>query len=164
MPLINLFPGRECRISFRPDVADGDAILTGDNTINAQKDSKILIQVGSKNYYLNVAKTTKITELANRDNVILHGAVQSETGRFRRISETRYRLHKAMGSTKARTSFVALLLSVLLAAGASVNAAQHGASAAQACSGLRCVSNFTWILMGLSAVSAIFGWFKDNVL
>lgn len=161
---ITLFPGRDCSISFRADVADGEATVTEKNTINAEVNSKILVQVGSKSYYLLVAKTTKITDLANRDNVILHGTSQSETGRYRRVSERRYRLSKALGSRKARASLFALCLSVALAAGASINAAQHGASSAQACSGLQCVSTPTWILMGLSAVAAIFGWFKDNVI
>jgi len=161
---ITLFPGRACRISFRADVADGEAVVTEKNTIEAEVNSKILVQVGSKSYYLLVAKRTEITDLANRDNVILHGTIQSETGRYRRISETRYRLSKALGSRKARASLVALFFSVALAAWASINAAQHSASSAQACSGLRCVSTGTWILIGLSAGAAIFGWFKDNVI
>jgi hypothetical protein len=164
MPFLTLFPGRPCRISFRPDVAEGEAILTESNTIDAQVDSKILVQIGSKSHYLVVTKTTQIQNLANRDNIVIHGSIQSETGLFRQISERRYRLNKALGSRKARASLAALVLSVALAASASVNAAQHGASSAPACSGLHCVSKFTWVLIGLSAVAAIFGWFKDNVL
>lgn len=162
--LTTLFPGRACSISFRPTVAEGEAILTDQNTINAETGSKILVQIGSKVYFLTVAGTTKINDLINRDNVIVHGTIQTATGRFRRVSETRYRLYKAMGTKKARISLVAILLSIGIAAATSVNAAQHGASSAQACTGLRCVTTPTWILMGFSAAAALFGWAKDNVL
>jgi hypothetical protein len=145
-------------------VAEGDAILTDKNTINAETGSKIMVQIGSKAYYLTVAGTTTITDLINRDNVILHGAMQPATGRFRRISESRYRLYRAMGTKKARISLFAILLSIGIAAATSINAAQHGASSAQACSGLKCVTTPTWILMGFSAAAALFGWAKDNVL
>jgi hypothetical protein len=161
---ITLFPGRPCSISFRPTVAEGNAVLTGKNTIEAEAGSKIAVQVGGKTLYLTVVETMNINDLANRDNVILHGPPQSTIGRFRRISENRYRLYRAMGTKKARISLVAILLSIGIAAATSINAAQHGASSAQACSGLKCVTTPTWILMSFSAAAALFGWAKDNVL
>lgn len=161
---ITLFPGRACRISFRPDVADGEVVLTDKNTINAEPGSKIVVRIGSKKYFLTVAKTTTIHDLINRDNIILHGTTQSETGRFAHVSETRYRLYKAMGTRKARISLFAILLSVGLGAATSINASQHGASSAQACTGFKCVTTPTWILMAFAAGSGLFGWAKDNVL
>jgi len=161
---ITLFPGRGCSIAFRSTVAQGEAVLTEKNTINAEVGSKIVVQVGNKAYYLTVASLTNINNLANRDNIILHGATQTATGRFRRISETRYRLYKAMGTSKARISLVAILLSVGIGAATSINASQHGASSAQPCTGFGCVTTPTWILMSFSAAAALFGWAKDNVL
>ncbi|MEG9438825.1 hypothetical protein JAO29_22030 [Edaphobacter sp. HDX4] len=163
--MLTLFPGRECSISFRPSVAEGDAILTDQNTINAETGSKIFVQVGSKTYYVAVTATTKINNLINRDNVILHGSmVSAAPGRFRRVSETRYRLFKAMGTRKAKISLVAILLSIGLGTATSINASQHGASSAKPCTGFSCVTTPTWILMGFSAAAALFGWTKDNVL
>jgi hypothetical protein len=162
--LTSIFPGRPCSVSFRPTVAEGEAVLTEKNTINAEVGSKITVQIGSKTHYLTVVATTQIVNLANRDNVILHGTVQAVTGRFRRISENRYRFYRALGTRKARLSLAAILLSIGLAAATSINAAQHGASSAQACTGLKCVTTPTWILMGFSAAAALFGWAKDNVL
>lgn len=161
---ITLFPGRPCSISFRPTVAAGEAILTEKNTINAEAGSKIIVQTGGKTHFLTVAATTQINDLANRDNVILHGASQSATGRFRPVSEARYRLHKAMGTSKARFSLAAILLSIGIGAGTSINAAQHSASSAQACTGLGCVTTPTWILMGCSAAAALVAWIRDNIL
>ena len=161
---ITLFPGRSCRVSFRPTVAVGEAILTDQNTINAEPGSKIIVQIGGKSHHVAVVATTKIHDLANRDNVILHGAMQNATGRFRRISETRYRLNKAMGTPKARFSLAAILISIVLGAGTSINASQHGASSAQACTGLRCVTTPTWFLMAGSAAAALVAWTRDNIL
>lgn len=162
--LTTLFPGRACRISFRADVPEGEAVLTEKNTINAEPGSKIVVRIGSRKYLLTVARTTTINDLNNRDNVILHGAMQSATGRFAPVSETRYRLYKAMGTRKARISLFAILLSVGLGTATSINASQHGPSSSQACTGLKCVTTPTWILMGFAAASGLFGWAKDNVL
>jgi len=159
-----LFPGRECHVFFRADVAEGEAVLTEANTINAESGSKIVVQVRNKSYYLTVVKTTSISDLTNRDNIILHGATDSVTGIFRRVSERRYRLYRAMGTKKARISLFAILLSVGIGAATSINAAQHGASSSLPCTGMGCVTTPTWILMGFSAASALFGWAKDNVL
>lgn len=161
---ITLFPGRSCRVSFRPTVAVGEAILTDQNTINAEPDSKIIVQIGGKSHYVVVVATTQINNLANRDNVILHGAMQNATGRFRRISEARYRLNKAFGTRKAQVSFLAIIISIGAGAFGSINAAQHAASSAQACTGLKCVTTPTWFLMALSAASALVAWTRDNIL
>lgn len=155
--MITLFPGRACDISFRTTTPEGVAVLTDKNSAGAEADSKILLRTGRKSYYLTVSIIPN-HDLRFRDTITTYGPVNSQSGRYQKISDNRYRLHKALGTSKAKWSLPATVLSVASAAGASIKAAQHSG-----CSGLGCVSGVAWFLIALSGASAIFAWGKDNL-
>jgi hypothetical protein len=157
-----IFPGRACEVTFRPTILDGTAILTNKNTANAVEGSKIRITTGGKHYYLSVSIVPSQSDAA-RDNIQVKGPNGTSAGQFEVISGFQYKLYKALEVQKARYSLIATTLSVLSAAGAAINSAQHSSSVVVPCTGLRCVTPVSWVLIGISAASAIFSWWKDNI-
>ena len=157
-----LFPGRACEVTFRPTVPDGTAILTDKNTADAVEGSKVRIIAGGKTYHLSVSVVPSQNNAA-RDNIQVKGPNATLAGQFEVISDLRYKLYKALEIPKARYSLIATSLSILSAAGAAINSAQHASSVVTPCTGLHCVTPVSWLLIGISAASAIFSWWKDNV-
>lgn len=157
-----IFPGRACEVSFRPSVAEGEVILTAKNSVPAVAGAHLRVTVEGKRYYLTATIVAAGSPDAY-DNIQIRGPVATKDGRMELVSERRFKLHKALHTPKSRASLFATILSVLSAAGAAVNSAQHASTVVIACTGLRCVSPISWLLVILSAISAGVAWWKDNL-
>jgi len=62
------------------------------------------------------------------------------------------------GTSKAKWSLGTTTLTIIGAFGAAVNSAQTAT-----CSGIHCVTPFSRMLLGVSALAALVGWMKENL-
>jgi hypothetical protein len=149
--------GQECYVSVRSEVPAGSARLTKKNSLRLEEGAKIRILVSRKTLYLTVIKRVECSEDKDKDNITIGDAIGGDArGFYKKVSGRTFALHKAWGTRKARWSGGATIVSITSAAGASIYASMKD------CQGLGCVSRWTWVLIGLSALASAFSWIKDN--
>jgi hypothetical protein len=150
--------GQECYVSVRPsEVPPGSARLTEKNSLRLEEGAKIRIIVSGKTLYLTVIKRVECSEDKDKDNITIGDAIGGDAGGlYKKVSARTFAWHKAWGTKKARWSAGATIVSIISAASASIYASMKG------CQGLGCVSRWTWVLIGLSALASTFSWIKDN--
>lgn len=154
--------GQGCRVSSGAgNVAPGKALLTNKNSLGVHQGDKICIRTVSNAFYLVVDRLETITDLRNKDNIVIGLPLGADTaGHYRRISSWVFFLHKAFGTKKVRWSIAATCVAIISAAAASIASASKGCQ-----DGIKCigeVSIVSWCLIGLSALSSIVAWCKDN--
>jgi hypothetical protein len=149
--------GHDCRLNVDPiRVPAGTALLMKNNSLRIKEGTNIRIKTKSATLYAKVVELADCYDVSNCDNIAIGVPLSETNGSYKKVSGPTVALHKAWGIKKARLSGLATALSIASATWASLNASMKD------CTGLGCVSTGTWILILISACSAIVAWMKDN--
>ncbi|PYU29208.1 MAG: hypothetical protein DMG31_18210 [Acidobacteria bacterium] len=160
-----LFTGNECWVRFATGITTGTAKLQPNNNVGLKDGEKIaidfygrirLFKVEIDNFPLETENEKRLgAKIALLSNQVGDADFVSMCWKG---SSAKFLARQVFGTNKAKWSLGTTAVTIIGAGGAAINSAQTAT-----CSGLHCVSPFSRVLLGVSAVAVLLGWVKDNL-
>lgn len=160
-----LFTGDECWVRFATGITVGTAKLQANNNAGLKNGDKIaidfygrirLFKVEIDNFPLETENDKKLgAKIVLLSNQVGNADFESMCWKG---SSARFLARQIFGTSKAKWSLGTTTFTIIGACGAAINSAQTAT-----CSGFHCVSPFSRVLLGVSAVAALVGWMKENL-